>query len=253
MQLPIHRTSSLTSEQEAMLLSYQEKWRRVIISTNKIDQEITLATINSIYAQLTLSLPKTYFFESPHAAVEFILSQELSQFFYMPITKAWVRLRKILSKGIYNSVERQLWQSLCSWLDNQIDFVTPENMSPWGVEPIPSPNPLAGGRHYFVERLNQFGHSFALPEFWSLCSAWFDFCFSELGCEFDPQIWQLYQLLMQNSGWLFADLGICIISERPIHLLFDSQQQLHAEGQPALKFADGYHLYFCHGVNTNFL
>jgi hypothetical protein len=41
---------------------------------------------------------------------------------------------------------------------------------------------------------------------------------------------------------------ICLVCDRPLHLRFDSANELHAEGEPAIAFADGYSLYFHHGV-----
>jgi len=38
------------------------------------------------------------------------------------------------------------------------------------------------------------------------------------------------------------------VCDRPRHLRFDSQNRLHAEGEPAIEFADGWNFYYYHGV-----
>ena len=42
--------------------------------------------------------------------------------------------------------------------------------------------------------------------------------------------------------------NICIVCDRPSLLSFDNQNRLHAEGEPAIQFTDGYSLYAYHGV-----
>lgn len=39
-----------------------------------------------------------------------------------------------------------------------------------------------------------------------------------------------------------------LVCDRPTKLHFDNQNRLHAEGKPAIQFADGYSLYSHHGV-----
>jgi hypothetical protein len=40
-----------------------------------------------------------------------------------------------------------------------------------------------------------------------------------------------------------------LICDRPIKLSLDDENRLHAEGEPAIQFADGYTLYSYHGVS----
>ena len=41
---------------------------------------------------------------------------------------------------------------------------------------------------------------------------------------------------------------VCIVCEKPIVLSVDSNHRLHAEGKPAVQFADGVSVYAYHGV-----
>ncbi len=69
---------------------------------------------------------------------------------------------------------------------------------------------------------------------------------------------QAFRQLAQFSGWdwnlferdrnLFEEQNTGLVSERPIKISFDSQNRLHAEGEPAIQFADGYSFYSYHGV-----
>ena len=78
-----------------------------------------------------------------------------------------------------------------------------------------------------------------------------EFFISKLGLTLDQKTQELLrckQQLFENCGWIFPFENICLVCDRPLHLRFDSANELHAEGEPAIAFADGYSLYFHHGV-----
>ncbi|MEG4912064.1 leucine-rich repeat domain-containing protein [Microcoleus sp. B13-B6] len=54
--------------------------------------------------------------------------------------------------------------------------------------------------------------------------------------------------LFEHCGLIFPFEKICAVCDRPRHLRFDSQNRLHAEGEPAIEFADGWNFYYYHGV-----
>ncbi|MEG3959645.1 leucine-rich repeat domain-containing protein, partial [Microcoleus sp. herbarium2] len=56
------------------------------------------------------------------------------------------------------------------------------------------------------------------------------------------------KLLFEHCGFIFPYEKICAVCDRPRHLRFDSQNRLHAEGEPAIEFADGWNFYYYHGV-----
>jgi hypothetical protein len=60
--------------------------------------------------------------------------------------------------------------------------------------------------------------------------------------------WWALQSLIRESGWIFPYDKVCLVCDRPIKLSLDQHHLFHAEGEYALLFADGYGLYFHHGV-----
>ncbi|WP_397319554.1 DUF6745 domain-containing protein [Oscillatoria nigro-viridis] len=62
------------------------------------------------------------------------------------------------------------------------------------------------------------------------------------------EILRCQKLLFEHCGWIFPFEKFCLVSDRPRHLRFDSQNRLHAEGEPAIEFADGWNFYYYHGV-----
>jgi internalin A len=78
-----------------------------------------------------------------------------------------------------------------------------------------------------------------------------EFLISKFGVTLDDKAQELLrckQELLENCGWIFPFENICVVCDRPLHLHFDSEHRLHAEGESAIAFADGYSLYFHHGV-----
>ena len=78
-----------------------------------------------------------------------------------------------------------------------------------------------------------------------------EFFMSKFGVTLDLKAQELLrckQQLFEECGWIFPFEKICIICDRPLHLRFDAENRLHPEGEPAIAFADGYSLYFHHGV-----
>ena len=62
------------------------------------------------------------------------------------------------------------------------------------------------------------------------------------------EILRSQKLLFEDCGLIFPFEKICAVCDRPRHISFDSQNRLHAEGEPAIEFADGWNFYYYHGV-----
>ncbi|MEG4216941.1 hypothetical protein QUA27_23805 [Microcoleus sp. Pol14C6] len=80
---------------------------------------------------------------------------------------------------------------------------------------------------------------------------WNEFLIAKFGVTLDQKAQELFrgkQQLFEDCGWIFPFENICLVCDRPLHLRFDAENRLHAEGEPAIAFADGYSLYFHHGV-----
>ncbi|WP_293365592.1 leucine-rich repeat domain-containing protein [Microcoleus sp. CAWBG27] len=78
-----------------------------------------------------------------------------------------------------------------------------------------------------------------------------EFLIAKFGMTLDLRSQELFrckQQLFEECGWIFPFEKICLICDRPLHIRFDRENRLHAEGESAIAFADGYSLYFHHGV-----
>ncbi|MEG4287623.1 leucine-rich repeat domain-containing protein [Microcoleus sp. C2C3] len=78
-----------------------------------------------------------------------------------------------------------------------------------------------------------------------------EFFISKFGVTLDQKAQELLRCkkqLLEYCGWILPFEKICVICDRPLHIRLDAENRLHAEGEPAIAFADGYSLYFHHGV-----
>jgi len=238
----------LTPEQEALIPVYRERWRKIALSTERIDREKAAEAVKAVYKFMGFDEPEIVFFDSPYAALkEFSLQLDKSLFNH----KAYkfeheIRLTKVahIQSQILNK-ELPIFLNQEFSVNNSIDGIDIVQIFAWII-----PKEL----HYNFENLyNQldisiFNLNYISPETWVGDVCYIDFCISELNCDFFQQDWLVLQNLVKNCGWVFPDEHIAIICDRPIHLRFDNHNRLHAEGEPAIEFADGYSLYSYHGV-----
>ncbi|MEM1394755.1 MAG: DUF6745 domain-containing protein [Cyanobacteria bacterium P01_H01_bin.150] len=83
-------------------------------------------------------------------------------------------------------------------------------------------------------------------------SSFSDFCFHQ--DELPPETRHTVEVLLKVAGtddYLEAFEDVCIVCDRPSKFSLDSENRLHAEGEPAIQFADGYGLYFYHGIPSS--
>ncbi|MEM1169964.1 MAG: DUF6745 domain-containing protein [Cyanobacteria bacterium P01_H01_bin.35] len=75
-----------------------------------------------------------------------------------------------------------------------------------------------------------------------------DFCISVLRCSYDEQKWLALQGLVKECGFVLQLENTCLVCENPMKISLDAQNRFHAEGEAAIKFIDGYHIYAYQGV-----
>ena len=66
--------------------------------------------------------------------------------------------------------------------------------------------------------------------------------------EYTQQWYDCLNQLFEHCGWFIPFEDVCIMCDRPSKFSLDSENRLHAEGEAAIQFADGYSLYYYRGV-----
>jgi len=252
--------TEISEEQEAMLPGYREKWRSFAISTESIDDEKVKSVIKAAYLVSDFPEPEILFYESPFAAIQEIFAiDDYKSYLGKDIH---IKFLKRVVDHIQHEVERKLEESISRRLRNKIYY--PEFPHYWTEE-----NPLIPyfpsefcisscidsqliddfdnyeeEQGYFFQSLKS---NITRTAGWAMSGCILDFCISVLKVGHDNKKWQVIQDLIQHCGFIFQFEKVCICCNRPSKLSFDTQNQLHGEGEPAIKFRDGFSVYASHG------
>ncbi|MFB2973717.1 DUF6745 domain-containing protein [Aerosakkonema sp. BLCC-F183] len=235
------KIEKLTPEQEALIPVYRDKWRKIALSTEPIDREKAAEAVKQAYKLIGLPEPKFIFYESPKAALNTVIQYFEEQLENSSIEKNAERLYyqfvRYLYKQITNQIEEELGRSIWSELEEQLEQILEFQFY----------NPLFQQIHNEPNLEIDFIEA-NIWEVWGCGGALYEFGISVLNCVYDKMIWEIFQSISKNCGCFVPCDNTCIICDRPRILSFDNQQRLHAEGAPAIQFADGYSLYAYHGV-----
>jgi hypothetical protein len=229
--------NKLTLEQENLIPVISEKWRNVALSTERIDHQKATIAIQEAYTIIGKSTPEIIFFDSPYAALNSKLNFQKkdylhSQMKYKIENELESLLWRFLDIPLVSEVDNLLCQLLESKLITEMDYLIKDELD-------------SQLNYQLRNELN----NCIQPELWgAFHGSWADFFISVLNCTPNQKNLQIFQSLIKLCGWIFPYENTCLVSERPIKLSFDSQNQFHALGSPAIEFADGFSVYAYHGV-----
>lgn len=250
----------MTPEQIKTIPVYIEKWKKISLSTERIDREQAKEVVNSVYKMLGYKSPNVLFFDSPYAACDFIIGQtdkQLVNLFGKPremdfaldkwhsiflkniysqidITKIYSQVQQLGFEQQFNSLRREIgrWEGIDYQIGNHL----------WQQYDEKSQGEI---QKYLGKKLYRFVRPGIIIAN-SVCKL--DYLISAFSLVFNKKKWKTYKLLLQLSNHIFLQEKACIICDRPLRMSFDSKSFLHAEGEPAIQFADGYCLYSYHVV-----
>jgi hypothetical protein len=249
----------LTPEQEALIPTYRKKWCKIALSTEPIDRQKTAEAINAVYTLIGQNKqPEILFFDSPLAALSLVFSGALSKEMGLDLS-GLIRNQLLceLPNQFLSQVDHHLWNQLENQFstDLWINLLRDELLSQLDSQLRSDDDRY--DFYYESELWNQWRDELIdkaifnciEPEVWaSTRASLYGFCISVLNCDRNQKLWSAYQLLLENCGWIFPHTKICLVCDRPRFVCFDNQQRLHAEGSPALQFADQFSVYAHHGV-----
>lgn len=230
----------LTSEQKALIRVYQEKWKAIALSTERIDRQKAEVAVKAAYQVMGLQEPEIIFCDSPYQSLRLSASKAAKSQLVKPLEN---QLGEQLVKQIGSQIIPRLWGYLWNKLGQRELYSVCNEIAA---------SCLVRLRDELKDNLLDYVRLILAQEIPTAkilrCSR-LDFCISVLNCTCDFQTrWEVLQSLVKNCSWLFPLETICYVCDRPVKLSFDSEQRLHAEGEPAIQFADGYSLYFYQGV-----
>lgn len=254
------KLKKLMPEQEALIPVYQEKWRAIALSTGPINRSQAVETIKAAYALIGKKAPEVIFGDRPYQAADIIISQmdnprsllrgqleiklrsELDKQLRSHLrseleSQLHRQLQNELENQLYNALARQFWSSQREDLASEISIKLSQQFSGQRSRKI----------HW--ETIGKQTNNCIQPELWAACGSLLDFCISVLNLPHSyGKNWIIFQSIVRDCGWIYPYDKVCVVCEKPIALSVDSDSRLHAEGTPAVQFADGFSIYAYHGV-----
>ncbi|WP_333024765.1 MULTISPECIES: DUF6745 domain-containing protein [unclassified Microcoleus] len=254
------KVKKLTPEQAALIPVYRDKWRAIAFSTGPIDRSKAAETIKAAYAVIGKKAPEVVFCARPYQAADIIVSQidnprsllrsqlesklrgelekQLRTYLRSELESQLQRqLPSQLENQLYNALQRQLWTSLCDELGKEIYRRFSQHLS--GTR----------SKEIYWQTLGKQLNNCIQPELWAGCGSLLDYCISVLNLPHScGRNWLVFQSIVRDCGWIYPYDKVCVACEKPIALCVDSNYRLHAQGKPAVQFADGFSIYAYHGV-----
>jgi hypothetical protein len=232
--------TALTPKQEALIPVNRDKWRKIALSTERIDENIATEAIKAGYNFFDREAPDIEFFDSPKAALKELsdiccdyldfsilcdLRHPLINYPYeRSHNSCTMEERTILEQEILKIVLEQNY-NIHTQLELEEDL--DEELL------IPDEHMLGGIQTDFL-----------IAE-----CCFYDFCISVLKLPHNQNKWKAFKNIVQYCGWIFDYNNVCIVSNRPIKLSYDEQNNLHeSNGKPAIEYAlrfQGLHSSWC--------
>ncbi len=255
------KVKKLTPEQAALIPVYREKWRARSLSTGPINRSQAEETVKSAYSAIGLKAPEIIFVDRPYEAADIILSRvdnpssELRSGFERKLrsqlekqlrgylgsqleSELHSQLQTQRSARLYTQLQTQMWQAHRHYLAGEI-----------GSQLLPQEVIDERSGDIYWQRLGEQFSNCIQPELWAAYGSLLDFCISVLNLPHSyGRNWIVFQSIVRDCGLIYPYDKVCIVCEKPIALSADSNHRLHAEGKPAVQFADGVSIYAYHGV-----
>lgn len=240
----------ITPEQEKLIPEWNEKWTKVILSTDPIDLEKCSDAIRRYHAACSYPGPEVIL-HAPSAMIGFVVSA-LSVAIYEKFGKDGrfgdcPNIAPMLLDAIRNLHPREAWEAGIKWVNQ---FVK-ENLQEF-----------PGAKDYDV-RSDAEGTKQRWPEWYNGGSEWaFHCCYMSflrdvVGVEpNEPEKYAPYEEMCLHGGPRFDDTEFTIFCDRAavrkVEKVPDGENyRLHCEDGPAMAYNDGYEFYVIHGVNVD--
>ena len=221
---------SLTPQQEAKLSIYAQKWIKIGLSTEPCNVPQTKRCINKAYKNVGLAPPKEYkLFDSPLSCAEHQKEADLDdsvkyQVWYQVRYQVWDQVEdqvyNQVRNQVYNQVWYQVWDQVWDQVRNQVR--------------------------------NQVGNQVRNQVYGNHDADWlgqYDFFLKELKLDCVKSLIPLINLA-KHCGWWVPYKHICLIQHGPKEIHFNTDNQLHMDGGPALSYRDGLSLWRLNGVQV---
>lgn len=238
--------NSLTEQQKMRMSEYKNECYKKGISCESINKKKLIDSISKLYQKNFLKKPRFLFFDSIYScqiamnllvqlgsAPQIVISDMDSNEEKIKLKVSWKELKESFLNQImiYPEIIQMLYskeeknKNVSKMLDNKMQEVI-----------------IKGIEYFSCYFWGQQGY------YWV---SFYRFC-REIGVKYPLQQDEMLDIwtdIADYGHWWWATKSICILSERPIKMLFEGNK-LHAMNEAAVQYKDGYKQYFINGINV---
>lgn len=220
------KIDALKPEQEQQLVAFRQRWLDIGRATGPAKLEAVRPVLNDWYSCLGHGAPYIWHCQSPMQAQIIInllksgLGANLSGNLRANL---WHNLGDNLSANLRHNLGANVWANLMAGRADALDVDLTYHAT-W----------VDGSYDAYWIAYYLFPHLYLRP------------------MHTDEQIALLNQwaTVAQNSGIIYTFEHIAFVCDRPTHYNLDERGRLHSTTEAAMQFADGYALYYVHGVGV---
>ncbi|MEG4800058.1 leucine-rich repeat domain-containing protein [Microcoleus sp. ARI1-B5] len=217
-----------TLVQNTLVQAYSQKWESLFKSTKPINHTQVATAVKTAYLAMGLKAPEIVFCSNPNEWIAEVKTHNRSN-----QNKTYL-LKKLIQDKLppFNLIE-EFTQQLTDFLEQLPELMIWEELLEQKLE-----------AEFYTGNI-------ITPKYMFQALAHYELCVSGLGIVLQPEVQKVVDCLNQllaECGWMFLLDDICIVCSRPCQIRLDSEYRLHAEGESALEYANGYKIYSYHGV-----
>jgi hypothetical protein len=256
----------LSPEQTKRLEEYQAKWLRIALSTEPIDPSQATDAVKNAYRINGFKEPQIHLCGSPYAGMQKLveltselgdLGEGLNQ--EIQLHNEWCLTHQEQLSEYQGEITRPLGHILYLFRPLELDLqahLLYRPQSELSAYPLPqaensTEDPLELYAQFMQDACamppSLFYNRISTDSLADAYCGW-EFGFSVLNWAHSAEKWAASVALLASCGWVMPFEKVCVICDRPSQILVDDLQRLHAIGEPAIAFRDGYGVYVHHGV-----
>ncbi|AFY53176.1 hypothetical protein Riv7116_0582 [Rivularia sp. PCC 7116] len=236
--------TKLTSEQEALIPVYREKWKKIALSTERIDKEKATEAVKQAYSFVGEKEPKMLFCRSPIEILQELQRRKKENIVFQPLNKIWK-----LFINLHDNIIIKLEEKFGEYIDDEIYLQLSEPINLcceeiWGGISSTLFNRNLFPLFYELGNDCKFSHE-------TIHASFLDYYLNVLNISINKtnkSQWEIYKSLVLSCSWIFFGKNTCFVSERPFTLFFDDENLLHADAKPAIEYSDAIKVYAYHGM-----
>jgi hypothetical protein len=227
----------LTKKQEEQMIIIRDKWLNQFFSLPKIDKVKARERVEWLYKFCKLKKPKVMFVESP-LAMQYLCNMLRANVWDNVLANVWDNVRA----NVRDNVRANVWANVRDnvWA-NVMDNV---RANVWDN---------VGDNVWDNVRANKNLEYFSTSEYCSISDyGWVSFYdyFQSIGIDLKNENFNEFKELLQTGIYDMIQLeGLCVVCGNPEKINRNQSGRLHSEKEPAIKWSDGFELYYLDGIH----